>query len=79
MLTSLVLAAFSLVPGALAAPAEAVQPAAAQGGPYYYSYWSEGSGNYRCNNGPGATYTANWKGNNGGFVCGKGWSPGGNR
>ena len=44
----------------------------------FYSYWSEGGGSFRCNNGPGGSYTANWSGN-GGFVCGKGWSPGGPR
>ena len=44
----------------------------------FYSYWSEGGGNFRCNNGPGGSYTAEWSGN-GGFVCGKGWSPGGPR
>ncbi|KAI1249179.1 hypothetical protein MGN70_008789 [Eutypa lata] len=44
----------------------------------YYSFWSEGGGNFRCNNGAGGSYTADWSGN-GGFVCGKGWSPGGPR
>lgn len=44
----------------------------------YYSFWSEGGGNFRCTNGAGGSYTADWSGN-GGFVCGKGWSPGGPR
>ncbi|GAP83715.1 putative endo- -beta-xylanase B [Rosellinia necatrix] len=46
---------------------------------YFWSYWSEGNGNWRCNNGAGGSYTATWSGNNGGFVCGKGWNPGGSR
>ncbi|RYO73924.1 hypothetical protein DL766_005883 [Monosporascus sp. MC13-8B] len=44
-------------------------------GQYFWSYWSEGGGNFVCNNGPGGSYTARWSGN-GGFVCGKGWNPG---
>jgi hypothetical protein len=48
-----------------------------QGG-YYFQNWSEGGSNIRCNNGGGGSYTANWN-SKGGFVCGKGWSYGGNR
>ncbi|KAH6844606.1 concanavalin A-like lectin/glucanase domain-containing protein [Chaetomium sp. MPI-CAGE-AT-0009] len=48
-----------------------------QGG-YYFQNWSEGGSNIRCNNGNGGSYTANWN-SRGGFVCGKGWSYGGNR
>ncbi|RYP93207.1 hypothetical protein DL770_000682 [Monosporascus sp. CRB-9-2] len=44
-------------------------------GQSFWSYWSEGGGNFVCNNGPGGSYTARWSGN-GGFVCGKGWNPG---
>ncbi|RYP57105.1 hypothetical protein DL769_009690 [Monosporascus sp. CRB-8-3] len=44
-------------------------------GQYFWSYWSEGGGNFVCNNGAGGSYTARWSGN-GGFVCGKGWNPG---
>lgn len=64
MFASLVLAAGLLAQGAFAQS--------------FYSYWSEGGGSFRCNNGPGGSYTADWSGN-GGFVCGKGWSPGGPR
>lgn len=49
-----------------------------QAGPYFWSSWQEGNGNFRCNNGAGGQYSVTWSGN-GGFVCGKGWSPGGNR
>ena len=45
---------------------------------YYWSFWQEGSGNHNCNNGAGGSYTAKWSGG-GGFVCGKGWNPGGSR
>ncbi|KAK4140746.1 concanavalin A-like lectin/glucanase domain-containing protein [Dichotomopilus funicola] len=48
-----------------------------QGG-YYFQNWSEGGSNIQCNNGQGASYTANWN-SQGGFVCGKGWSYGGER
>ena len=45
---------------------------------YYYSFWSEGGGTFRCTNDAGGKYTATW-GGSGGFVCGKGWNPGGPR
>ncbi|KAI1846900.1 hypothetical protein JX265_004870 [Neoarthrinium moseri] len=45
---------------------------------YYWSFWQEGGGSHNCNNGAGGSYTAKWSGG-GGFVCGKGWSPGGSR
>jgi len=45
---------------------------------YYWSFWQEGSGSHNCNNGGGGSYTAKWSGG-GGFVCGKGWNPGGSR
>ncbi|KAF2021581.1 glycoside hydrolase family 11 protein [Aaosphaeria arxii CBS 175.79] len=48
-----------------------------QGG-FYYSFWSEGGGNFRCTNGAGGQYSCTWSGN-GGFVAGKGWRGGGNR
>ncbi|KAL1837786.1 hypothetical protein VTJ49DRAFT_3396 [Mycothermus thermophilus] len=79
LLTGLLAAA----PGALAAPMPGPQTltehtlAPRQGG-YYFQNWSEGGSNIRCINGPGGSYTANWN-SRGGFVCGKGWSYGGNR
>jgi endo-1,4-beta-xylanase len=45
---------------------------------YIFSNWHEGNIQYSCNNGYGGSYTVNWQGT-GGFVCGKGWSPGGSR
>ncbi|CAG8961766.1 hypothetical protein HYFRA_00006309 [Hymenoscyphus fraxineus] len=51
---------------------------ARQGG-FYYSFWSEGSGSFRCTNGAAGSYTATWGGQGGGFVCGKGWNTGGKR
>ncbi|KAL2151726.1 hypothetical protein VTH82DRAFT_6824 [Thermothelomyces myriococcoides] len=50
-----------------------------QGGYYdYFQNWSEGGSNIQCINGQGGSYTADWN-SGGGFVCGKGWSYGGNR
>lgn len=65
-------------PGAITQDDGALATRDAQAGPYYWSFWQEGNGNFRCNNGGGGGYTVTWSGN-GGFVCGKGWSPGGNR
>ena len=85
-LSSILLSAVALLPAALAAPGPASdpdQPAELMerqwgGGGYFWSYWSEGGGNFNCQNGAGGSYTTQWSGN-GGFVCGKGWSPGGAR
>ncbi|KAF2744679.1 glycoside hydrolase family 11 protein, partial [Sporormia fimetaria CBS 119925] len=49
-------------------------------GNYYWSNWSEGQGNWNCRNEAGGRFSVTWSGNNGGFVCGKGWRGGsGNR
>ncbi|KAF2737769.1 xyn11C [Polyplosphaeria fusca] len=84
MYSLLILAASFLLPAALAAPVaevsgepQMIQIDKRQGG-YTWSFWQEGSGSHNCQNGQGGSYTANWSGG-GGFVCGKGWSPGGNR
>lgn len=87
MLFQFALTILPLLQGALAIPEPNPHPAALvehdgligprQGG-YFWSYWSEGNGNFNCNNGAGGSYTVDWSGN-GGFVCGKGWNPGGPR
>ncbi|KAK5636594.1 hypothetical protein RRF57_012306 [Xylaria bambusicola] len=86
MLPSFLLAAVALFPGAFSLPQfgeifhgeESNATLEARQG-YYWSFWSEGSGNWNCRNGAGGSYTATWSGNNGGFVCGKGWNQGGSR
>ncbi|KAK8067514.1 Endo-1 4-beta-xylanase A [Apiospora saccharicola] len=79
-ITSFAIAAASLAQGVLGAPAATLDQIsnvmARQG--YAFSSWSEGGINYRCNNGPGGSYTVDWSGP-GGFVCGKGWGRGGQR
>ncbi|KAI1402527.1 glycoside hydrolase family 11 protein [Hypoxylon fuscum] len=93
MLSSFILAAIALIPGVFTAPSEALPQLgdrlhgetsnaiqARQGG-YFWSSWSEGGGTFRCNNGAGGSYSVTWQSSGGssGFVCGKGWSPGGNK
>ncbi|MBE3048210.1 glycoside hydrolase family 11 protein [Candidatus Bathyarchaeota archaeon] len=88
MLSSIILAVLPLLSGALAAPGPIPQPqplaetddliGPRQAGGYFWSYWSEGGGSFNCNNGAGADFTVDWSGD-GGFVCGKGWNPGGPR
>ena len=88
MLSSVLLAALPFLPGVLAAPEPIPQPhpfpesddliGPRQFGGYFWSYWSEGGGSFNCNNGAGSSYTVDWSGD-GGFVCGKGWNPGGPR
>lgn len=81
MLSFLFFAAILLFQTALTSPTPFVEDESLIGprqGGYYWSFWQEGYGNFNCNNGAGGTYTVTWSGN-GGFVCGKGWNPGGNR
>ncbi|KAH7109095.1 concanavalin A-like lectin/glucanase domain-containing protein [Dendryphion nanum] len=73
MILLLALFIFSLVPGVISAPGELVER---QG--FYYSFWSEGNGNFKCNNGAAGQYSCTWSGK-GGFVAGKGWRGGGAR
>ncbi|KAM3421621.1 Endo-1,4-beta-xylanase [Cercospora zeina] len=42
---------------------------------WYYSWWSDGSGNHVYNNGAGGAYSVEWSGN-GNFVGGKGYQTG---
>jgi endo-1,4-beta-xylanase len=83
MVLSSVLATLSLLVGAFAAPGYVIPTAETKAigarATNFWSSWSEGSGSWRCANGAGGSYTVTWSGTNGGFVCGKGWSPGGSR
>lgn len=80
--------ALAFIPGVLTAPSgieslinhETVgkQLETRQGGTY--SFWSEGAGNFQCNNQGGGKYSCNWSGQpGGGFVAGTGFKPGGSR
>ncbi|KAF2646684.1 concanavalin A-like lectin/glucanase [Massarina eburnea CBS 473.64] len=73
MFSTLLFALALILPAALTAPPQLFER---QG--YYWSFWQEGGGSHQCSNGNGGSYTAKWSGG-GGFVCGKGWSPGGSR
>ncbi|RDL38914.1 Endo-1,4-beta-xylanase [Venustampulla echinocandica] len=79
----LLVAAASLVPGALAAPGEQLEHGSTTSSrdiqaANYFSNWSEGGSNVRCNRGSGGSYSVTWSGQ-GGFVCGTGYNPGGSR
>ncbi|RDL41110.1 Endo-1,4-beta-xylanase [Venustampulla echinocandica] len=79
---SSLLLACSAAAGVLAAPSELV----ARGGTpsstgthngFYYSFWTDNAGQVTYTNGNAGSYSVQWSGNNGNFVGGKGWNPGG--
>ncbi|KFY06071.1 hypothetical protein V491_08874, partial [Pseudogymnoascus sp. VKM F-3775] len=43
---------------------------------FYYSFWTDGTGDVTYTNLDGGEYSVTWTGNAGNFVGGKGWNPG---
>lgn len=43
---------------------------------YYYSFWTDGTGDVYYANGDAGQYQCVWTGDEGNFVGGKGWMPG---
>ncbi|KAJ5979847.1 Concanavalin A-like lectins/glucanase [Penicillium waksmanii] len=83
-LTSL-LSFFTLAAGALSASSELskretyTSSSTGTSNGYYYSFWTDGSGDVTYSNGAAGEYSVTWTGDNGNFVAGKGWNPGGSR
>lgn len=46
---------------------------------FYYSFWTDGTGDVTYTNGAAGEYSVQWSGNQGNFVAGKGYNPGGDR
>jgi endo-1,4-beta-xylanase len=78
MIGSLFLAALISVQAVFAVPTPGKEIIKRQS--YSWQNWNEGSGSWVCTNGAGGIFSARWTGYGaGGFVCGKGWTPGGSR
>lgn len=45
-------------------------------GGYFYSFYTDGTGEVTYTNENGGEYKVTWSGNRGNFVAGKGWNPG---
>lgn len=43
---------------------------------YFYSFWTDGTGQVTYTNGAGGSYSVTWSGNTGNWVGGKGWQTG---
>jgi len=76
-----ILVAVSAVTGVLAVPSSVLDKrlttsSTGTNNGYYYSFWTDGSGDVTYTNGPAGKYSVAWSGNAGNFVGGKGWNPG---
>ncbi|KAL9106047.1 MAG: hypothetical protein Q9227_008890 [Pyrenula ochraceoflavens] len=66
-------------PAALLDPRAGTPSSTGTNNGFYYSFWTDGTGDVTYTNGAGGEYSVEWSGNQGNFVAGKGWNPGGNK
>lgn len=72
-LTALLATACALLPSTLAAPTDALAPR--QNAPW--QWWTEGQGQFGCQQQGGGKYSCSWNGKQGGgMVAGTGWGAG---
>ena len=76
--TNIATAALALVPGAIAAPsADTKALSTRQWGGSPWQWWTEGQGQFSCQQQGGGKYSCNWSGKQGGgMVAGTGWGAG---
>lgn len=83
--TSLLLAGSAIVSAVSAAPQPEVATGLAkrntpnsegQSNGFFYSFWSDGTGDVTYTNLAGGAFSSVWTGNQGNHVGGKGWLPG---
>jgi endo-1,4-beta-xylanase len=75
LLAFVAVAGVSAFPGNFSSRAGTPSSTGTNGG-FYYSFWTDGSGDVTYTNKAGGEYSVTWSGNAGNFVGGKGWNPG---
>jgi endo-1,4-beta-xylanase len=72
---ALLTTALAILPSVIAAPAESTALVARQGSAW--QWWTEGQGQFSCQQQGGGKYSCNWNGKSGGgMVAGTGWGAG---
>jgi len=75
--TALVVSALAIVPSAFAAPSGEITKSLATRQNAPWQYWTEGSGQFNCQQQGGGKYSCSWNGQaGGGLVAGSGWQAG---
>lgn len=73
----IVTSALALMPSAIAAPSAKIEMALSTRQNAPWQYWTEGSGQFSCNQQGGGKYSCTWSGQQGGgLVAGSGWQAG---
>ena len=75
--TAIFTAALAIIPSAIAAPTESNSVQSLEKRQGAWQWWTEGRGQFSCQNQGGGKYSCSWNGQpGGGMVAGTGWGAG---